>query len=585
MNPRMLRSRSWLLLLFVLAGLSPLSARAQNIITVTLTGDLQTVKKDSSGVIHLSKANCDAANPAKVSFTFTKLPETGSTLANQHVRLFFSTTSSCPETSTSTEQTPIDLPGWTPDSTVGTNQGEYLSDNGYTVRGIFQNRATAKGKTDVCSNDINNESAFICVRIRNDITQKDSLKTIQFQLDTVPPNPPVLDGVSPINAGLKVNWSAPTTGERPSHYIVTATAPGQTTVTKEIDSTANTANTSIKGLTNDVAYTVTVVALDDSGLDVNDSDANRSEPSNALEGTPIPVTSFIEQFSDDTGEDVGGCASSGAAGLAWFGVLAVLLARRKRGLLGGLFLCLFIASGNASAESRQANGELQMPPPAAGERQQSPRRFTLQLYTGPFRPFPDQSAGLNGAEPYKTVFGQTRPVLTRLEFDVDLFQKFGRLSLGGAAGFWQAVGKARNARTSEAAADTELLNLWPLSVLLTYRADFIWQRWGFPLFPYGKFGYGFVYYSDLIEGSNVKFQNPQSGKETSSSGWARGIEYSLGLQFTLDILDRGMAARLDTDSGINTSAIFVELGQTKWEGNGGLFLGGNVVSGGLLIAF
>jgi hypothetical protein len=301
--------------------LASVAARAQPL-TTAFTGDLVNVKRDFSDVIHLSLADCESADPASVSFTFTN---TQTPFADNRVRLFFSTSSSCPEVATSSVEEPIDLPYWTPDQVQTNETEEYFEDNGYNVRKIFQNRATAREAAEICPSDIN-EPAYICVRIRNTVTNTATFRTIQFQLDTTSPEAPVLESVEPIYRGLKVSWSAPLRYERPSHYRVTATADGRSPVTKQVDSLADTASTSLTGLAGDVPYTVSVVALDDAGLRVDDSDANASAPSNELVGTPTSVAP-----PEETRKGSGGCSSTGA--VAWLGGLVVALLRKRRALI------------------------------------------------------------------------------------------------------------------------------------------------------------------------------------------------------------------------------------------------------------
>src|SRR5207253_2194783 len=82
--------------------------------------------------------------------------------------------------------------------------------------------------------------------------------------------------------------------------------------------------------------------------------------------------------------------------------------------------------------------------------------FTVR--TGTYEPNVDEEAALGGSKPFESVFGTGKSrFLWRMELDFDLFDKFGRASLGFSAGFWQAVGKGRlQSNTSVAAKDTIL---------------------------------------------------------------------------------------------------------------------------------
>jgi hypothetical protein len=573
------------LLMFVSA---PKLVSAQTI-PITFTDDLQTARGLSpnglTSTIELSLSDCQSKPPLSVAFTWIQAPTTGATETED---LFFARTNQCLDGTMDGAQF---LKGTTQGQARnigGTGAESYPITMGLTVQDVFNYGATALNATPVtgtptCSNSIDT-AVFLCVKINESNTTINSTPifgVVQFHLFTKPPTTPAMVTASPLSGALTVNWTIPTSSTLPPHYIVTATdTTNAANVFKSqlLSSSSQTPSAQISGLTNNVSYSVVVQSVDDAGINLNNSDSNRSDPSTAVVATPQSVIGFFQTYAADGGQEQGGCATGGGT---WLALLAALcLTRRKRRVVRTLLGLTLLSASTA----RAADPSLEIQTVTQATRESSPRHYTIQLDLGPYGVNVDSESSLHGQTPYAQFFGTRKPLLTRIEADVDFFDKFGRASIGVAFGFWQAIGKART-KTGDVSLDTELLNLYPLSLLLIYRADFLYERFGIPLVPYAKLGYGVVKYSDLTDGNTTTFTTP-SGKVINSGGWARGIQYAVGVQFILDAIDTARAASLDQDFGINSTSIFFELGQTHWQGaNGGLNLGGNTISGGFLVAF
>jgi hypothetical protein len=92
----------------------------------------------------------------------------------------------------------------------------------------------------------------------------------------------------------------------------------------------------------------------------------------------------------------------------------------------------------------------------------------------------------------------------------------------------------------------------PTSLTLTYRADVLFDRFGFPLVPYGRVA--LQRYNWWISGTTGS---------TSKSGATDGYSYGGGVAFVLDWVDSGLARELDHDTGINHTMLVFDASKTK----------------------
>jgi uncharacterized protein (TIGR03382 family) len=142
----------------------------------------------------------------------------------------------------------------------------------------------------------------------NNSFQKDDLQVIY---DAKPPAAPGLSSVAGLDKALSIRVDAPNDANRLKVLVERADGTGSRTVEQSADQTLFR----VEGLENNVTYRVTARAVD--------SADNESEPSEALEGTPIFTRGFFDRYVELGGQETGGCGAAGV-GLAGGWVLAVL---------------------------------------------------------------------------------------------------------------------------------------------------------------------------------------------------------------------------------------------------------------------
>ena len=138
--------------------------------------------------------------------------------------------------------------------------------------------------------------------------QKDD---IQVTYDAKPPEPPGLTSVAALDKALSIRVSAPDDASEIKVVVERVDGTGSRTVEQSVDQPLFR----VEGLENGVTYRVTARAVDAAD--------NESEPSEALEGTPIFTRGFFDRYVEANGQEMGGCGAAGA-GLAGGWVLAAL---------------------------------------------------------------------------------------------------------------------------------------------------------------------------------------------------------------------------------------------------------------------
>jgi len=134
------------------------------------------------------------------------------------------------------------------------------------------------------------------------------------------PAAPVDVMVNPGDKRLYVEWTAGSGGgAEASDFLIQATPTSGTSPVRT--DTATGTSGIVDGLVNEQEYEVVVFARSASGT--------RSDPSEAVLGTPKPVADFWEVYKDAGGAEVGGCGG-GAGPLALLGLAGVVLAARRR---------------------------------------------------------------------------------------------------------------------------------------------------------------------------------------------------------------------------------------------------------------
>lgn len=178
---------------------------------------------------------------------------------------------------------------------------------------------------------------------------------------------------------------------------------------------------------------------------------------------------------------------------------------------------------------------------------------SFELGAGSYRPAIDSDFTAPG--PYQTVFGGGRSAMFRLGFAKSLWSRTGSLELGFRTGFFSKSGHgvfASGANQGQKSQDRTSFNIVPTSLTLTYRADFLPERFGIPLAPYGRVA---------LERYNWWVTKGSGG--WSKSGATNGYSATVGLAFSLNFLDQGMARELDSDTGINQTYLFFDVTKSK----------------------
>lgn len=346
----------------------------------------------------------------------------------------------------------------------------------------------------------------------------------------------------------------------------------------------------LKGLENDVAYTVLLVAVD--------NDGNLGTPTDAATGTPVLTVDFYNEYVNEGGQPVGGycniagrstghlslslllvalVACAGRGRRRWWGTAALLLASlAARTALGQAI----VYDEDASLFMREDDN-----PVSHGG---SPRTMAVEFHVGPYAPAVDSGLG-NGATPHQTTFGDATRLLYRLEVDYEVWQALGTLAVGVGLGYFNESAKAfvadaNGISTGTRSADDTSLRLIPLSGLAIYRFDLLANRFHVPLVPYVKLGLDYTLWR-ITDGNGDVATLAQGGR---GSGGTLGWEASAGLALQLDGMDSGAMRELDSDSGLNHVYLFCDFSHIDASGLGmshRLHVGDDTWSAGLLVEF
>ena len=323
-------------------------------------------------------------------------------------------------------------------------------------------------------------------------------------------------------------------------------------------------------LQNGIPYQVGVAAVNNAG--------NASPIQSGFIQTPVPTMDFYTKYRADGGKATGGCSMAGRGTrfgtisfLAASGLLTLIIVRRRRirrALLRGLpCLLLVLAAGPAQAQVSVSHEESSEKPSDEPGSYQTPKEWALELRFGPYRPNVDSEFG-GSANPYSTVFGGKRHLMSGMELDWQILQEFGSLAAGFAFGYYTVNAKAfvlnpsthqcvpdpTTASGCQISGDTTSLRLVPISLLAVYRWDVAAERWKIPLVPYAKLGLNYTFWRVTDGNGNVPYP-PEGGR---GSGGTAGWQGALGASFLLDFIDPDAARNLDMETNINHSYLFFE---------------------------
>jgi hypothetical protein len=186
--------------------------------------------------------------------------------------------------------------------------------------------------------------------------------------------------------------------------------------------------------------------------------------------------------------------------------------------------------------------------PASARALESPRLGSFDFVAGPYRPNLDDGLA---SRPYSTIFGRSRPWLFRFGLSYDVTHYLGSLEVGLQTGYLTKSGFGRTL-SGEASGDPTKFQMIPTSATLTYRFDYLADRFNVPFAPYGRVAF---------ERYNWWTTNGSGG--TSKYGATNGWSAALGLALMLDFFDPTLSRELDMETGINHTYVFGEVRKTK----------------------
>ena len=351
--------------------------------------------------------------------------------------------------------------------------------------------------------------------------------------------------------------------------------------------TVGTNSVRVHGLANGQTYQVAVVAV---GID-----GTPSAPSTPTAGTPDPTVGFIDLYKDHGGTAQTGCALGGPAArrdgyvaLAVIAAAVIAARRRKRRrtrhaprvatplavllLLGGLAI---LGPREARAQDFDSGTAFTMP----GDEVAAPstRAWNFELRFGPYRPDVDSEFADRGstARPYEQIFSNSNRLMTQIEVDRHLSHRGGTWAVGIAAGYFRVTAAALATDLQTRSGDETALRLIPLSASLVYRADTLRERYRFPLVPYAKAGLDCTFW-----------QATDTSKAGGADGKTTGWHGAVGLSFDLASLDPDAARSMDSEAGVNQTAVFFEVAHYGLDGFGSdsvLHLGDTTWFAGLMV--
>ncbi len=185
----------------------------------------------------------------------------------------------------------------------------------------------------------------------------------------------------------------------------------------------------------------------------------------------------------------------------------------------------------------------------AQEREQPSKWGSVELGAGPFVPNLDRGVS-SGHTPYADIFGGSPSPMFRVHIGKAIFSRVGTLELGIKTGFWSKSGRALDDQRHRTG-DRTSINVFPTSLTLTYRADFVWEEAHVPLVPYGR-----------VALERYNWWTTKDNK-WSKSGATNGYSGTVGLVLILDWLDPDLAREAESDVGIAHTGLYFDVTKSK----------------------
>jgi hypothetical protein len=197
----------------------------------------------------------------------------------------------------------------------------------------------------------------------------------------------------------------------------------------------------------------------------------------------------------------------------------------------------------------------------------SAQNFALELRFSPYKPDIDSDPKLNGATPYKNVFGNNVRLLAGAEFDWQALRIPHVGSLGpGVSGAYTSITDPASFKVAHngttVSGETTTLQIFPFKLMAVFRLDVLNHDVGIPLVPYAKLGLGYAFWRASNTGGTSNFQ----GIVGTGQSW--GWNVAAGLAFDLNPFDPYAAQNIDDALGINHTYIFAEFDLDEFTGLG-----------------
>ena len=372
---------------------------------------------------------------------------------------------------------------------------------------------------------------------------------ILIEYDYDAPNAPEELKASPGETNISLSWTDDdNSSESDIRYKVYYSTESFTDDDKEqvfIQDTVATTSDQVKDLENEVSYYFRVSAID--------SFDNESTLSDEVEGIPVPVNDFFDQYKSLGGREEGGyCAASkshqSASGFLWLlGLLTTFLLVRKRPNLSKL-LILILATSTAIFASPDEGHAIES----------SPHNWNMTWRFGTYLPNIDSEFVTEQDGPYEQIFSSKSFNVYRIEMGYKVFDLFGKLYITGEFGYGRAVGKGIEVSSEESSSDTTKMHFLPLNTGLLYQLDYLTEKYNFPLIPYVRGGFAYTVWWATDGVGETSIHEPEEGSDIAAEGATMGYHVSVGMRLLLDGFDPSSANSFDEDMGFNNSYLFIE---------------------------
>lgn len=176
---------------------------------------------------------------------------------------------------------------------------------------------------------------------------------------------------------------------------------------------------------------------------------------------------------------------------------------------------------------------------------------SFEVGGGPYIPNVDDEFG-GDPEPYRDIFGGKPSPMFRLHVSKTVLQSpsLGALDVGFKTGFWSKGGRALDPG-GVPTGDRARFTIVPTSVTLTYRADFVYERFRVPLIPYGR-----------VTAERYNWWTSKED-EWTEKGATNGWSATAGLGLVIDWMDPDAARDLENEAGIAHTIVYFDVTKSK----------------------